>query len=79
MPWTASEATQHTSHANTPRLKKLWAATANSVLKESGDDAKAIRIANAAVNKEKRKKKTSDIEEKSNKVIRDLKNITDRF
>lgn len=55
MPWTPKDASGKTHKANTPAKKKQWAATANSVLSESGDDAKAIRIANAAVAKRKKK------------------------
>ncbi len=51
MPWTAKDATRHTKKADSPDLQNQWQATANSVLKQTGDDAKAIRIANAAVNK----------------------------
>lgn len=51
MPWTASDAVKHTKNANTAAKQKKWAATANSVLKETGDDAKAIRIANSTVKK----------------------------
>lgn len=51
MPWKSSDAPKHTKKADTPAEKKQWAKTANSVLKKTGDDAKAIRIANAAVKK----------------------------
>ena len=49
MPWKMSDATANTKKANTPAKKKQFAAAANSVLAKTGDDAKAIRIANAAV------------------------------
>lgn len=56
MPWKASDATKHTKKADTPSKQSAWAKTANSVLKESGDEAKAIRIANAEMTKKSSKK-----------------------
>lgn len=53
MPWKMSDATAHTKKANTPKKKKQFAVVANKVLAESGDEGKAIRIANAAVAKNK--------------------------
>jgi uncharacterized protein YdaT len=54
MPWTPSDGpSRHTKKANTPASRKQWAAVANKVLDESGDDGKAVRIANAAVAKHK--------------------------
>jgi len=44
----------HTRKAKTPAAKKQWAAVANKVLKESGDDGKAVRIANSAIKKRKK-------------------------
>lgn len=55
MPWNDRDASKKTHSANTPRKQRQWSATANSVLKKSGDEGKAIRIANAAV-RPKRKK-----------------------
>lgn len=49
MPWTASDATGHTKKADTPDKKKKWAKVANSVLSLTGDEGRAIRIANASV------------------------------
>lgn len=51
MPWKPSDADKHTKKANTPAEKKQWAATANSVLKDTGNEARAIRAANAAIKK----------------------------
>jgi hypothetical protein len=42
---------KHTRKASTPAKQKQWASTANAVLKKSGDEGKAVRIANAAVKK----------------------------
>jgi hypothetical protein len=58
MPWTMESASSHTKKAKTAATKKQWASTANAVLEKTGDDAKAIRIANAAVKKHPSKKKT---------------------
>jgi hypothetical protein len=51
MPWDASNAISKTKVANTPKKQKQWAATANSVLQRTGDEASAIKIANAAVHR----------------------------
>lgn len=51
MPWTADDAEGHTKKANTAAKKKQWAAVANKVLKDTGDEAKAIKEANAAVSR----------------------------
>lgn len=56
MPWTMASAYQKTKKASTPAAKNQWKTVANKVLAESGDDAKAIRIANAAVAKRKKAK-----------------------
>ena len=53
MPWTPRDAPRYTKAANTSSLSRLWAKAANAALKANGDDAKAIRIANAAVKKAK--------------------------
>ena len=47
MPWTAKDATKHDKGAKTPKLKRKWAHIANSVLKQTGSEAKAIRAASA--------------------------------
>ncbi len=52
-----ADQTRHSKKANTPAKRKQWASTANSVLKESGDEGKAVRIANAAVKKHPSKKR----------------------
>lgn len=50
MPWSPDEGpARHTRKANTPATRKQWSDVANKVLKESGDEGKAVRIANAAV------------------------------
>jgi hypothetical protein len=49
MPWTADEAERHTHKAATQELKDLWAKVANERLESTGDEARAIREANAVV------------------------------
>ena len=46
-----SDAPSKTHKAKSKSAKKQWATVANKVLAQSGDDAKAIKIANAAVAK----------------------------
>jgi hypothetical protein len=57
MPWDLASGIKHTKKASTPAKKKQWASTANAVLKKSGDEGKAVRVANAAVKKHPSKKK----------------------
>lgn len=49
MPWTPDDAERHTRKANTKPLKELWAKVANDALERTGDEARAIREANAVV------------------------------
>lgn len=46
MPWTPADAEKHTHLATTPERREFWARVANSILKDTGDDAMAIRVAN---------------------------------
>lgn len=57
MPWTSRQAQRHTKKANTRISKKQWAEVANSVLNQTGDEAKAIRAANSAVAKRRGRKR----------------------
>ncbi len=57
MPWGPGDAKSKTKKANTPKRKRQWAATADAVLAKTGDEGKAIRIANAAVKKRAKKRK----------------------
>lgn len=49
MPWSPSDAVSHTKKATTKGKQVTWAKVANDVLKKTGDDAQAIKAANAAV------------------------------
>lgn len=50
MPWTKNSGPKrHSKKANTPKKKKAWAATANAVLKRTGNEGSAVRIANSIV------------------------------
>src|SRR6185312_5238825 len=51
MPWSPSDAARHTSHADTPEKRKAWAHIANGILKKTGDEGEAVRIANAYVHR----------------------------
>ena len=51
MPWNPTDANRHTKKADTKATAKQWSAVANAVLEKSGDEGKAVRIANAAVKK----------------------------
>lgn len=49
MPWTPRDAYRHTKKASTPNTQRQWAHVANSILESSGDEARAIREANAVI------------------------------
>lgn len=49
MPWTPEDAERHTHKATTPALQQLWARVANETLERTGDEARAVREANAVV------------------------------
>lgn len=50
MPWSPDDGpSRHTKKANTPKKKRQWSAVANNVLKDTGDEGRAVRAANAAV------------------------------
>lgn len=49
MPWEPSDARRHTQKADTEQLRQEWASVANGVLKDTGDEGRAVRIANAHV------------------------------
>lgn len=52
MPWTADQAPKfNSSTKGSPHLQTLWANAANAALKQYGDEGRAIRVANAAVQK----------------------------
>lgn len=51
MVWVLGDALGHTKKATSTGAKKQWAGTANAVLSKTGDEGKAVRIANSAVKK----------------------------
>ena len=55
MPWTSQDAEKHTHKADTRDLRELWAKIANETLELTGDDARAIREANAVVARQEEK------------------------
>ena len=57
MPWSPDDAPRHTHKADTPHLQRLWAEVANAVLAETGDEGRAVRSANAAVTRERRRER----------------------
>ncbi len=56
MPWKPSDASSKTKKANTPSKKRQWSDVGNKVLAKTGDDARAIKEANAVVARNKSKK-----------------------
>jgi hypothetical protein len=60
MPWTPRESVKHNKRLKgKPKKQRQWAATANSVLKRTGDEGKAARIANGVVKKRAKKGRRS--------------------
>ena len=57
MPWNARSAFKHTKAAQSQADKRIWAKTANAVLKATGDEGRAVRIANYQVKKSAAKRK----------------------
>lgn len=57
MPWTHLDARLHTKKAKTPAQQLKWTKVANAVLRQSGDEGKAIRIANATMKPKKKGKR----------------------
>lgn len=55
MPWTARDAAKHDRKAKSKSAKKQWSAVANNVLAATGNEGRAIREANAAVKRRKKK------------------------
>lgn len=51
MPWSATDAPRHNKRADTPAKRALWAKVANEELARHGNDGRAIRAANAAVDR----------------------------
>jgi hypothetical protein len=49
MPWSSDDAKRFTKKADTQHKREVWARTANRVLKNTGDESRAIREANAVV------------------------------
>jgi hypothetical protein len=52
MPWTTADVERHTKDLSTKR-KELWVSVANDVLERTGDEGRAIREANAVVDRAK--------------------------
>ncbi len=52
MPWKASDATAHTKKAATPKAQRQWSDVANTVLKATGDEGRAVREANGVAMKQ---------------------------
>lgn len=51
MPWKADDASGHTKKAGSSKEKDIWSRIANKNLKKTGNEGRAIRIANAVIRK----------------------------
>ena len=57
MPWVSADAPRHTRRASSPAKRRMWSHVANSVLEQTGNEGRAVRAANAAVKRKRRKKR----------------------
>lgn len=57
MPWKPGDASRKTKEAKSAKSRKQWSDVANSVLKSTGDEARAVRTANGVLARGARKKK----------------------
>jgi hypothetical protein len=55
MPWSSKDAKRHTKKAKSGKAKRQWEHVANSALKRGASEGSAIRQANAAVKKRRKK------------------------
>lgn len=55
MPWSSKDAKRHTKAASSPKRKRAWSEIANKALKSGYSEGSAIRIANTAVKKVKKR------------------------
>ena len=60
MPWTAKDVNRHKKGLR-PDEKKKWSKIANAVLKKSGDEVLAIKVANSRTRKVKKEMSVIDI------------------
>jgi uncharacterized protein YdaT len=67
MPWSAKDASSKTKKAKSPKRKRQWKEVANSVLRKTGNEGRAIREANAVVKKSTKKKAAKKASKKSAK------------
>lgn len=49
MPWSPEDASRFTKKARTHLKRKKWAKIANAVLRSTGDEGTAVRVANSKV------------------------------
>jgi len=49
MPWQPSDSTRNTKKAKSAAARRQWSKVANSVLARTGNDARAVRSANAVI------------------------------
>jgi len=47
MPWKPSQSAKHDKDADTPKKKRQWSHIANTVLKKTGSESRAIRAASS--------------------------------
>ncbi|HUA49544.1 MAG TPA: hypothetical protein VMA77_30190 [Solirubrobacteraceae bacterium] len=61
MPWTIEDVVRHHKGLSDPE-KRLWVAVANQQLAEHGDEIRAIREANAVVDRYRERKRAGSTE-----------------
>ena len=53
MPWNQSQARRHTRKARTQKDRETWSEVANETLERTGDEARAVRTANAVIKRKR--------------------------
>jgi hypothetical protein len=56
MPWTPAQAHKHNHGLKSSKQRRQWSEVANSILKRTGSDSRAIRGANSVVKKSQSKR-----------------------
>jgi hypothetical protein len=61
MPWSPKDAASKTRKADSPAERKTWSKVANRTLRDTGDEGRAVRIANYVVkrNQQRRARRSS--------------------
>lgn len=77
MPWQPADASRHDKKAKSPKQERQWSDVANSVLKETGDEGRAVREANGVIMRQEIQKYHGKASEASQK--RPKRRVVNRY